>query len=481
MPANRTAVAVVGCVLLSIGSAHQARAIDRPNAKANPSSDSDNDSPVPARIAPVNDEVAFQYSQFHDSFWRSEGRDDFDSALHNLEAQRSLVRQHFGEGHYLVRRSDADLLWHNWNTALTDQQRSDLHKATDFFVTAVQLEDGHEMSKAAENYRKGLQFYLDANSPPTAEIATMQLHFANALCCCSGDPQEAAKEADRAFDFAIKSEGQFSPLVASALRTQATAYTAIGKYSLSLHKASRACRISAACQPDFATNQETGDNYDNLYVWCFKDFCAVKSYDRASQCLNELKKLRTQRKPVDNLKLCEIKDLEYLLLDATDRHKEALEKAEEWLDFAQRLFTSDSSEVEEAKTASAEALLKLNDVDAAVNRLKELVRVKLKSNPKGLEASWLTDVYSELMIAKNRDQDGIPMLETRIEATDGQFDVCDTNLCDLLKAYVTALKRVGRQDEAKAVEERIASIGERLDKMRREVEADPQCKFPWEN
>jgi tetratricopeptide (TPR) repeat protein len=477
MMLRRGAIIVVSSTMILIDS-YSGQAADRQTLTA--SAPSEELSAVPSTIAPVSEAVARQLSQLHTSFCDGEARGDFDFAIQNLATERSLAHQHFDERHYIVRRINADSVWHNWNMSLSEEQRAACRTAGNMLKDAVVTEESRDYLSATKVFRKAIKVFVDLNAPPTADFAVIQIHFSNALCF-AGERREAIEQAERALKTAISSDGQFSPVVASALREQAAVLGNVGEYSLSLRKACRAIQIWAAFDPNFAANESTANSYDTLVELCFTDFLMLKLHDRASYCLEELSKLRSQCKPVNNLKLCEVKEYEYSLLKAMNRNERALAKAQEWFDFANQFNLSDNPEVQDAEIAKCETYLKINETSKARDILKKLLNTQLQNrSSRAVEACPLTDICPLVLIADHRYSEALSMLEPRVNGTDENFWLTDMSFRSILTAYSTALREVGRGEQAKEVENRVASIEASLDKMRHQVDADSQIKFPWE-
>jgi tetratricopeptide (TPR) repeat protein len=405
---------------------------------------------------------------------------NFASAQQHLEEIVAYCRQHLGQDHYLVHQYESAVAWYKWYSALSESQRASVRE-----VGAIITDGEHSFAKAdydaaANKYLQVTEVLDRLKMPAFGDYAKDQLRLAQALCR-SGKRGESISPAYKGYILAVSSDGEISSLAADALYTVGEVHDSLGEYPRSVRELCRACKIWAACNPQFAKEETTAETYMNALLLIADSLIAVGDYDRASGCIDTVAKLVAERTPSDNTWVCRVKCYEYALLDYEGHYQQALWKAQDWLDFAQKSFTSDNDEVLTPKTAKAEALFKLGKNSEANDLVGEILEVKLKDNPShGLKGGWFTDTCARADIAKDQYAGAIAMLEPRIQLEEKDIGPESSGLHDLLKPYAEALHHLGRDEEAKKVEAQLHKIDASLAAMRRQIDTDPECKFPWE-
>jgi tetratricopeptide (TPR) repeat protein len=278
---------------------------------------------------------------------------------------------------------------------------------------------------------------------------------------------------------AVSSDGEISSLAADALYVLGEIHESLGEYRSSLRELCRACKIWAACDPKFGKEEATTETYVNTLQLITNNLIAVGDYQRASDCIGCITNLAADRTPSNPNWICRVKCYEHIILDYEGHHQEALSKAQEWFDFAQKSFASDNDEVLTAKTAKAESLLKLGKNSDANELIQEIF--KAKDNPTHqFQGGWYTDTYALADISNHRYADAVSKLEPRIQTEEKDLGPESSGLHDLLTPYAEALHHLGRDVDAKKAESQLSKIDSSLAEMRHQIDADPECKLPWE-
>jgi tetratricopeptide (TPR) repeat protein len=318
------------------------------------------------------------------------------------------------------------------------------------------------------------------NEPAYSDEALVQIRLSFALSR-DGKIKESIEPAEKAYEIACRCDGEFSPLTSEALLALGIAYESNGNHWTSIRELSKACRIWSACLEDISKPSSMPEQYVTAITWSADAFLAVDDYDRAARCLQEARKLVTECVPINDRGLHKVLSDECWLLDSEGHHKEALARAEELLEFAQRSFHADSEEVLNAKATKAEMLLKLSEIEKADALMDEVLAVKLKDNPaRQVPASYLTDVYAEVLVAKHQYPEATAVLDPRLHELGKEIGPEFSWTRDLLQPYATALHHVGRDEDAARIERQHSELLAKLKELHHQIDADPECKFPWE-
>lgn len=105
----------------------------------------------------------------------------------------------------------------------------------------------------------------------------------------------------------------------------------------------------------------------------------------------------------------------------------------------------------------------------------------MKDNPKReVPLSYLTDVYAHFLLVKHRYEDATAEFELEIRSMESAVGYLYPELSDLLKLQADALHHLNRDEDARKAEAHIHEIEASQAKMRKQIDADPECKFPWE-
>jgi len=438
-------------------------------------------SPIPKKIAPVPSTIVQPLSDLCQKVSDCEARGYFEEAREHLLEALDISRRQFDESHYMVRQFKCSLAGHDWITTLDDNQRTKYAQSRAMLLAAKSLIKEQKFDEALGQYEKIVQTFEELKVPPCPLTADIFEDMSIALIS-TDRAKEAISPAQKAYGIVCDSVSEFSPEAATALETLGEAHRSNGDYYNSIRELCRSCRVWNACVGEGSVKPSTTDGYTDALQSLMLDLLAVEDYDRTSLCFDALQNAIQQNSLTNKSRHYLICWLECELLNSKGQHREALAKADDLVSFAKSMSGAEADALLlDAQTIKAEILLDLNQPE----QVEELIGVAFSIKFKGdldqqLQNSHLTVVYARLLVAKNKYIEAADLLEQVIQGLEKKNGSRFSGLRVFLKSYSTALRHLGRNEEASKVDARIIEIKDSLAEMRRQIDADPECKFPWE-
>ena len=424
------------------------------------------------RLKEVSAALNKQTKSLYDQAIDCDRRGYVDEAEHHWKELLALTSNDLGDEHYLTHQAKSSLDWHHWYVSLSDNQREIYWREFDKQNDSDNFFAGGDFKRALDLHSEMESTFDRLKAPPSVDLAILQMDYA-CLLDYFNRPDDALAHANRALKIACEAQGEVSPTTGQALSTIGIVYYSSGQLWQSTRAFSRACRIYAAC------GDELSDDYVKAISHSAMIFLSIEDYEKAEFCLGEGEQL--SKLPIygaENVSF-EVAVKQCWLSMEKNNLQEALGRADKLVELEKKLYGTEHHLCVDVQLVKGEVLLKLGQLEAADPLITNAYFNKsTDQRPPMLDPDYKTEAYVSLLIAKQKQAEAIRVLESEIADKEKRND---WGLRLPLKLYAKALRGIAREDDAKAAEARVAKMEALLKEARRQIDNDPECKFPWED
>jgi tetratricopeptide (TPR) repeat protein len=399
----------------------------------------------------------------------------FTLARETVSKSVELAQKELGDRHFIYRRQKTSLYEYDWIGALNDEDKQKYFSAFSSGNEAILLRQNADYEKAVPILDKTLKVFQQLNSPPTNDYAWFHEEFARALRA-AGRLKEALAHAEEARQMRMLTLGEPSNYGAVCLDLLVQIERDQGDYVAATRTGVKACKMWEDCgvgfEPGLVDSAISSMNTLNV----------LGEHQRMIEAFKATQTIANRIAVKNDSWECFKTYSEAVLLEEQGNTAEALKKVSSLVD---RLVSATSDGNDEwtvgAKLYKANLLITLGKLDEAAPLIRSVYsgvsadkRVPLVSRIRALKA------YGQLLIAQNEVAEATVVLQSAIQGLEKQLNPNHPDLRGLLELNSTALRELKCDDEAKKCEARLAEIQAKVDEMRRQIDADLECKFFWE-